>query len=73
MQKDNLDNFENIFKAAKEKKDKNELGNYLMSKLSSEQSSELNRILNDDKALKDLLSSEKAKNILKKLTGEKDG
>lgn len=73
MSKDNSDNFNGILKSAEEKNDKNELGKYLMSKLSNEQSDKLNKILHDDKALKDLLSTDKAKEILKKLTGEKDG
>ncbi len=73
MPKDNSDNFNDILENAKGKGNKNELGKYLMSKLSNEQNSELHRILNDDKALKDLLSTDRAKEILKKLTGEKDG
>lgn len=67
------DNFKNISDEAKKKKSEKELSEYLMSKLSKEQNSELNRILNDDNALKNLLSSEKAQNILKKLTGDKNG
>lgn len=70
MQNDNL---KNISDEAKKKKNEKELGEYLMSKLSKEQNSELNRILSDDNALKNLLSSEKAQNILKKLTGDKNG
>lgn len=73
MQEDKLGNFENILNNSESKKAQSELSEYLMSKLSNEQTDELNRILSDKNALNNLLSSEKAQSILKKLTGDKNG
>lgn len=67
------DNFKNKSEEANKKSSERELSEYLMSKMSKEQNNELNRILSDDNALKNLLSSEKAQKILKKLTGDKNG
>lgn len=67
------DNFKNKSEEANKKSSERELSEYLMSKMSKEQNNELNRILSDDNALKNLLSSEKARKILKKLTGDKNG
>lgn len=58
------------FKKNKAKKD---LGRYLTEKLNEEQSNRLNAVLNDEKALNELLSSEKAKRIIKELTGDDNG
>lgn len=58
------------FKKNKAKKD---LGDYLMKSLNEEQANKLNTVLNDEKALNDLLSSEKAQNIIKELTGDDNG
>ncbi len=73
MKNDSVENFKDIINKDKTGKNEKELSEYLMSKLSKDQTNELNRILKDEKALNDLLSSEKAQNILKKLTGGKNG
>lgn len=73
MKNDSVENFKDIINKDKTGKNEKELSEYLMSKLSKDQTNELNRILKDKKALNDLLSSEKAQNILKKLTGGKNG
>ena len=73
MNKDSIDNFKDITNEADKGKNEKDLSEYLMSKLSKDQTNELNRILKDEKALNDLLSSERAQNILKKLTGGKNG
>lgn len=52
---------------------KKELGEYLKSKLNSEQSAKLDRILHDDRALKEILNTDKAKALIKKLTGDENG
>jgi len=58
------------FKKNKAKKD---LGKYLTEKLNEEQSNRLNAVLNDEKALNELLSSEKAQRIIRELTGDDNG
>ena len=50
-----------------------ELSEQLKNKLSQNQKDELNKLLNDKTALNKLLNSEKAKSILKRLTGDEDG
>lgn len=52
---------------------KEELGEYIKSKLNAEQSRRLDRILHDDKALTEILNSDKARELLKKMRGESDG
>ena len=52
---------------------KKDLGRYLTEKLNEEQSNRLNAVLNDEKALNELLSSEKAQRIIKELTGDDNG
>lgn len=71
MQNDKgLGRFIEDFKKNKAKKD---LGDYLMKSLNEEQTNKLNTVLNDEKALNDLLSTEKAQNIIKELTGDDNG
>ena len=50
-----------------------DLSEQLKSKLNTSQKNELARLLNDKAALNKLLNSDKAKSIIKKLTGEKNG
>ena len=57
----------------KKNKDKKDLGRYLTEKLNEEQSNRLNAVLNDEKALNELLSSEKAQRIIRELTGDDNG
>ena len=57
----------------KKNKTKKDLGRYLTEKLNEEQSNRLNAVLNDEKALNELLSSEKAQRIIKELTGDDNG
>ncbi len=54
-------------------KSKKDLTDKLKSKLNENQKDELNRLLNDKNALNKLLNSEKAKSILKRLTGDGNG
>ena len=57
----------------KKNKAKMDLGKYLTEKLNEEQSNRLNAVLNDEKALNELLSSEKAQRIIRELTGDDNG
>ena len=52
---------------------KQELGEYIKTRLNSSQEKKLDEILNDEKALNDILNSPKAKELFKKLTGGNDG
>ncbi len=57
----------------KKNKAKIDLGEYLTERLNEEQSNRLNAVLNDEKALNELLSSEKAQRIIRELTGDDNG
>ena len=52
---------------------KQELGDYIRSRLNSQQSKKLSEILNDENALNEILNSPKAKELLKRIKGEDDG
>lgn len=67
------DNFNEIINEMKNKKSKKDAQDYLMSRLSSEQSQKLNEILGDRKALEQLLQSPAAKELYKKFTEDKNG
>jgi hypothetical protein len=54
-------------------KSKKDLTDKLKSKMNENQKDELNRLLKDKNALNNLLNSEKAKSILKRLTGDGNG
>ena len=48
------------------------MGNIAASKLSDDSREKINKALNDPEYLKNILTSEKAKQILKQLQGRKD-
>jgi len=52
---------------------KQELGEYLKSKLNASQSKKLDEIINDENALNEILNSPKAKELLRRIKGEDDG
>lgn len=70
MQNDN--NIDNIANEIKKQKDKKSAEEFLKSKLNADQSKRLNQVLNDENAMRDLLSSPKAQELLKKFTKGKD-
>ena len=63
MQNDNIDEIIDGIKSQKSKKG-------LKNKLSPEQSKKLSDVLSDENALKNLLSSDRAKELFKKLGGK---
>lgn len=52
---------------------KQELGEYIKSKLNAEQGRKLDEILGDENKLNEIMNSPKAKELLKKIKGEDDG
>ncbi|MDO4847321.1 MAG: hypothetical protein Q3968_04220 [Clostridiaceae bacterium] len=52
---------------------KQELGEYIKTKLNAEQGRKLDEILGDENKLNEILNSPKAKELLKKIKGEDDG
>ena len=52
---------------------KQELGEYIKSKLNAEQGKKLDEILGDENKLNEILNSPKARELLKKIKGEDDG
>ena len=52
---------------------KQELGEYIKSKLNAEQGRRLDEILGDENKLNEILNSPKAKELLRKIKGEDDG
>lgn len=52
---------------------KQELGEYIKSKLNAEQGRKLDEILGDENKLNEILNSPKAKELLKRIKGEDDG
>ncbi|MCI5796996.1 MAG: hypothetical protein MR019_09040 [Ruminococcus sp.] len=67
MQNDNIDE---IIDGIKNQKSKKGAEKFLKNKLSPEQSKKLSDVLSDENALKNLLSSDKAKELFKKLGGK---
>lgn len=67
MQNDNIDE---IIDGIKSKKSKKGAEKFLKNKLSPEQSKKLSDVLSDENALKNLLSSDRAKELFKKLGGK---
>lgn len=66
-------NFENIVNGMKKQKSKKDAENYLMSRLSPDQSKKLNEVLSDRSALEKMLSTKEAQEIIKKLSEDKNG
>lgn len=67
MQNDNIDEIIDGIKSQKSKKGAEE---FLKNKLSPEQSKKLSDVLSDENTLKNLLSSDRAKELFKKLGGK---
>ena len=67
MQNDNIDE---IIDGIKSQKSKQGAEKFLKNKLSHEQSKKLSDVLSDENALKNLLSSDRAKELFKKLGGK---
>lgn len=67
MQNDNIDEIIDGIKGQKSKKGAEK---FLKNKLSPEQSKKLSDVLSDENALKNLLSSDRAKELFKKLGGK---
>ena len=67
MQNDNIDE---IIDGIKSQKSKEGAEKFLKNKLSPEQSKKLSDVLSDENALKNLLSSDRAKELFKKLGGK---
>lgn len=64
------DKLEEILNELKNKDDKQSAEELLLSKLTPDQSEKLKSIISNDEAVKKFLSSEKAKEIIKKMTGK---
>ena len=69
----NNNNFDEIINGMKEQKSKKDAEDFLMKKLSPEQSRKLNKIMSDRVALEQMLSTPQAQELLKKLTEDKNG
>ena len=67
MQNDNIDE---IIDGIKSQKSTKGAEKFLKNKLSPEQSKKLSDVLSDENALKNLLSSDRAKELFKKLGGK---
>ena len=67
MQNDNIDE---IIDGIKSQKSKKGAEKFLKNNLSPEQSKKLSDVLSDENALKNLLSSDRAKELFKKLGGK---
>ena len=68
----NNKNFDELINNIKSKKSNEETQEYLMKNLSSEQNKKLKEVLNDKEAIKKLLSTPKAQELLKKFREEKN-
>lgn len=66
MQNDN--NIEGIVEGIKNQKSKKGAEDFLKSKLNPDQSKRLNQVLSDENAMRDLLSTPQAQELLKKFT-----
>lgn len=64
------DNIGEIIDGIKNQKSKKGAEKFLKNKLSPEQSKKLSDVLSDENALKNLLSSDRAKELFKKLGGK---
>ena len=64
------DNIDEIIDGIKSQKSKKGAEKFLKNKLSTEQSKKLSDVFSDEYALKNLLSSDRAKELFKKLGGK---
>ena len=68
----NNNNFDEIIKGIKSQKTDEETQDYLMKNLSPNQSKMLKEVLSDKETLKKILSTPKARELLKKFTEDKN-
>ena len=68
----NRENFDKIIENIKDKGTNEETREYLMKNLNADQSNKLNELLRDKDSLKAFLSTPKAQELLKRLTGDKN-
>ena len=66
-------NLDDILKEIRENGGEKEAGEKLRKQLNSDQTKRLNEVLGDRKKLEELLSTDRAKELFKKLTGDKNG
>lgn len=66
-------NLDDILKEIREHGGEKEAGEKLRKKLNADQTKRLNEVLGDRKKLEELLSTDRAKELFKKLTGDKNG
>ena len=65
-------NFDELIKGIKSKKSKEETQDYLMKNLTPNQNKKLKEVLSDKEAVKKLLSTPMAQELLKKFTEDKN-
>ena len=66
-------NLDDILKEIREDGGEKEAGEKLRKQLNADQTKRLNEVLGDRKKLEELLSTDRAKELFKKLTGDKNG
>ena len=66
-------NLDDILKEIRENGGEKEAGEKLRKQLNADQTKRLNEVLGDSKKLEELLSTDRAKELFKKLTGDKNG
>lgn len=66
-------NLDDILKEIRENGGEKEAGEKLRKQLNTDQTKRLNEVLGDRKKLEELLSTDRAKELFKKLTGDKNG
>ncbi len=66
-------NLDDILKEIRENGGEKEAGEKLRKQLNADQTKRLNEVLGDRKKLEELLSTDRAKELFKKLTGDKNG
>ena len=72
MNNDKNEKLDRILDSLKDKKDGESAEEYLLSHLTQEQSLKLKSIISNDEAVKNFLSSEQAKQVIRKLMGKAD-
>ena len=73
MSNDKNEKLDEIINSLKGKKDGESAEKYLLSHLTEEQSQKLKSIISSDESVRSFLSSEQAKEVIKKLMGKADG
>jgi len=72
MSNDKNEKLDEILDSLKNKKDGESAEEFLLSHLTDEQSEKLKSIISNDESVKNFLSSEQAKRVIKKLMGKAD-